>query len=57
MQSIDEALSAGARFPAVNLVNKANGAARYIHPVTGKSVVIDTVTGEILQMGGPGFVW
>jgi len=56
-QSIEEALTLGERFPAVNLVNKGNGAARFVHPVTGQSVVIDTVTGEILQVGGPGFVW
>jgi hypothetical protein len=56
-KAIDEALSSGKSFPAVNMVNKSNGAVRYVHPVTGKSVVIDTITGEILHVGGLGFVY
>ncbi len=54
-QQIDEAISRGRRFPAQNNVNPANGATRYVHPVTGRSVVIDDVTGEVLGVGGVGF--
>jgi hypothetical protein len=32
-----------------------NPATRYVHPVTGKSVVVDNVTGEIFHLGGEGF--
>ena len=34
---------------------KVHGATRYVHPETGKSVVIDNVTGEIFHLGGEGF--
>jgi hypothetical protein len=41
----------------VNAVNKATGGAatRYINPDTGQSVVIDNATGQVIQVGGPGF--
>jgi hypothetical protein len=32
-----------------------NSATRYIHPVTGQSVVVDNVTGNVVHVGGPGF--
>ena len=54
-QQVTEALQTGQQFPAMNLVNKANPAIRYVHPVTGQSVVQDTVTKEIIHFGGPGF--
>jgi len=28
---------------------------RYVHPVTGRSVVIDAGTGEVIHIGGNGF--
>jgi hypothetical protein len=34
---------------------KRGPATRYVHPVTGKSVVIDNATGEIFHVGGEGF--
>ena len=34
---------------------KVNPALRYVHPVTGKSVVVDAVTGEIFHVGKQGF--
>ena len=37
------------------MVNKANGATRYVHPTTGQSVVIDDVTKEFLHVGGKEF--
>jgi len=45
----------GKSFDAVNMVNKANSATRYVHPTTGQSVVVDNVTTELLHVGGPGF--
>jgi len=52
---IDEAISGGTKVPAPNNVNPANGATRHVHPETGRSVVIDDVTGEVLHVGGDGF--
>jgi RHS repeat-associated protein len=52
---IDEAMGSGTRFPAPNNVNPANSATRYVHPDTGRSVVIDDVTNEVLHVGGDGF--
>jgi RHS repeat-associated protein len=54
---ITEAITSGKQFSAVNMVNKANSATRYVHPVTGRSVVVDNVTRELLQVGGDGFLW
>ena len=54
-EQITEAITKGKSFNAVNKVNRGNSATRYIHPKTGKSVVIDDVTKEILHVGGPGF--
>ena len=53
---IDEAVTSGNKFPAVNKLGGANTpATRYVSPTTGQSVVIDNSTGEIIQVGGPGF--
>lgn len=54
---ITEAIAGGQRHPAVNNVNPANGATRYVHPGTGRSVVVDDVTGEVIHVGGGGFVY
>lgn len=54
-EQITTAITNGKKFNAVNLVNKANEATRYVHPTTGQSVVIDNLTKEILHIGGPGF--
>ena len=54
-KQIDEALSLGIKFPAPNRVSPANGATRYIHPRTGRSVVVDNKTGQIIHVGGDGF--
>jgi hypothetical protein len=53
---IREAVAAGEQ---VQTINKATGnlAIRYIHPGTGQSIVIDTVTKEIIHVGGPGFLY
>jgi len=54
-QQIDEAIFKGESYPAPNNINPNNGATRYVHPITGRSVVIDNVTGKILHVGGDGF--
>jgi hypothetical protein len=56
-KQITEAITKGNSFKAVNNVNKAHSATRYVHPTTGQSVVIDDVTKELLQVGGKGFLW
>lgn len=52
---ITEALQRGKQFPAENLVNKGNAATRYVHPETGRSVVLDDITKEVIHVGGDGF--
>jgi hypothetical protein len=52
---IDEAIEHGAQYPAVNNVNPANGATRFVSPTTGRSVVLDNVTKEVIHVGGDGF--
>jgi hypothetical protein len=52
---ITEAMQKGKMFSAENLVNKGNTATRYVHPETGRSVVIDDVTKEVIHVGGDGF--
>jgi hypothetical protein len=56
-EQITEAIEAGPKVPAVNLVNPAHSATRYVHPTTGRSVVVDDVTGEVIHVGGDGFVY
>ena len=52
---IDEAIARGKKFSAQNNVNPANPATRHVHPSTGRSVVVDDVTLEVLHVGGVGF--
>lgn len=54
-QQIDEAMTRGQKFWAPNKVNPGNTATRYVHPETGRSVVVDNVTGEVRHVGGDGF--
>jgi Colicin E5 ribonuclease domain len=53
---INEAIATGEQIPAVNYAN-GNPATRYVHPTTGQSVVVDNVTGQVIQVGGPGFLF
>ncbi len=53
-QQITEAMN-GEQFTAENLVNKSNTATRYVHPDSGRSVVIDDVTKEVIHVGGNDF--
>jgi hypothetical protein len=34
---------------------KRGPATRYVHPRTGRSVVVDNATGEVFHVGGDGF--
>jgi hypothetical protein len=52
---ITQALKEGEQFSAVNLVNAGNEAIRFVSPITGQSVVLDTVLNQILHIGGKGF--
>lgn len=54
---ITEAITRGKSFAAKSLVNKGNAATRYVHPTTGRSVVIGVVTREVLHVGADGFVY
>src|SRR5262249_32612195 len=51
-EQITEAIAAGQKVPAVNLVNPGNAATRHVHPTTGRSVVVDDVTREVIHVGG-----
>lgn len=51
-----EAVASGTRHPAVNL-ETGSGATRYVHRETGRSVVIDDASGEVIHVGGDGFVY
>ncbi len=53
-ESITKAMKSGNRIKAKNKAN-GNPATRYVHPKNGKSVVVDDVTNEVIQVGGPGF--
>lgn len=54
-EQVTEAITNGKSFDAVNMINEANGATRYVHPTTGQSVVVDNVTKELIHVGGPGY--
>ena len=52
---ISDAIAHGERFPAKNNLNPSNGATRYVNPTSGRSVVIDNKTGQVIHVGGDGF--
>lgn len=56
-EQISEAIANGQRFPAANNVNPGNAATRYVHPTTGRSVIVDNVTKEVIHVGGDGFLY
>jgi hypothetical protein len=56
-QQIDEAIQNGQRIQAPNNIIPANGATRCVHPTTGRSVILDNVTNEVIHVGGDGFVY
>jgi Colicin E5 ribonuclease domain len=53
-EQISEAVAKGQQFPAKNF-QSGNPATRYVHPTTGRSVIIDNVTKGVIQVGGDGF--
>jgi RHS repeat-associated protein len=53
-EAIEEAMSSGKQVRAINRAT-GNPATRYINLMTGQSVVVDDVTGEVIHVGGPGF--
>lgn len=55
-EQIDEARERGERHPAVNH-ETGRAATRYIHPETGRSVVIEDVSGDVIHVGGDGFIY
>ncbi|RLC19093.1 MAG: hypothetical protein DRI57_07595 [Deltaproteobacteria bacterium] len=54
-EQIEEAIDRGEKFKTENMINRENPATRHVHPETGKSVVIDDITGEIIHVGGKNF--
>lgn len=54
---IDEAIADGPKYPATNLIRPGSPATRHVHPTTGRSVVIDDVTWEVIHVGGDGFLY
>ena len=54
---IQEAYAKGAAFPAVDITAANVPATRFVHPVSGKSIVINNVTGKIIHVGGTGFLY
>ena len=54
-EQINEAITSGVSFLTPNRVNAGNTATKYINPTTGRSVVIDDVTREVLHVGKTGF--
>jgi len=54
-EQIDEAMSSGQKFSALNKLHPSNTATRYVHSQTGRSVVVDDVTKEVLHVGGDEF--
>ena len=49
-RQIEEAVSKGASCPAPNRLHPENGATRYVHPQTGRSVIIDNRIGKVIQV-------
>jgi RHS repeat-associated protein len=54
-EQIDDAIANGQSSPAPNNVNPSNGATRFVNPDTGRSVVTDNQTGQVIHVGGDGF--
>ena len=52
-QQVREALTTS----GIRASGKLGPATRYVHPASGKSVVVDDATGEIFHVGGEGFLY
>lgn len=55
-EQVAEARSHGERHLAVNR-ETGTPARRYIHPETGRSIVIDDASGDVIYVGGDGFIY
>ena len=55
-EQIEDARERGESHAAVNS-ETGSPATRYVHPVTGRSVVIDDVSGDVIHVGGDGFIY
>ena len=55
-QEIIDAFERGKAFPAVDRTAGSTAATRYVNPTTGKFVVVNDATGNVIQVGGAGFV-
>jgi hypothetical protein len=54
---ITEAIQGGRSFPAVNHVNPGHSITRYVHPQTGRSVLVDDMTSEVIHVDGDGILY
>ncbi|MFN2533029.1 MAG: hypothetical protein ABR555_17225 [Pyrinomonadaceae bacterium] len=52
---VEDAVSVGQKFPAINKLRTGAAATRYVHPTTGQSVVIDDITNEIKHIDAQRF--
>lgn len=55
-EMIAQAVADGRGVPTRN-AETGKSAMRYIHPVTGRSVVVDDESGEVIHVGGDGFLY
>jgi len=54
---IQEAYDKGVTYPAVDETANSAPATRFVHPASGKSVVINNATGRIIHVGGKDFLY
>ena len=55
-EQIAEAVERGERHASVDR-ETSRPATGYVHPETGRSVVLDDASGEIIHVGGDGFLY
>ncbi len=55
VNEIQEAYEEGVSYPEIDLTAGAVSATRFVHPTTGKSVVLNSATGRVTHVGGTGF--
>ena len=53
----EEAIREALATTPIPATGKLGPALRYVHPTSGKSVVVDAATGEIFHVGGEGFLY
>jgi Colicin E5 ribonuclease domain len=51
----EEQIMEALRTPGIATRGQRGAATRYVHPSTGRSVVVDDATGEVFHVGGDGF--